>query len=168
MGCHYFCQGFYVFEEIHIFVSIWAQCNSFWDCLSTDACDSVFKVWPKLHISESRIKLLSTFWNSVCILSAHNAFKSCRELTTFMFMHLADAFIKSDLQAIHFCQYVCVPLGIEPKTFLRCLIQCSTTETLDFETEPSFKYINVYSLRVIRCYHNHSLFKELTHLNLSC
>ncbi len=36
------------------------------------------------------------------------------------FMHLADAFIQSDLQciqAIHFfCQYVC-SLGIEPTTF---------------------------------------------------
>ncbi len=38
-------------------------------------------------------------------------------------MHLADAFIQSDLQclciqAIHFyCQYVC-SLGIEPTTFL--------------------------------------------------
>ncbi len=34
-------------------------------------------------------------------------------------MHLADAFIQSDLQyiqAIHFCQFVC-SLGIEPTTF---------------------------------------------------
>ncbi len=36
---------------------------------------------------------------------------------TFTFMHLADAFIQSDLQAIHlFYQYVC-SLGIEPTTF---------------------------------------------------
>ncbi len=38
---------------------------------------------------------------------------------TFTFMHLADAFIQSDLQciqAIHFFQYVC-SLGIEPTTF---------------------------------------------------
>ncbi len=38
---------------------------------------------------------------------------------TFTFMHLADAFIQSDLQciqAIHFCQYAC-SLGIEPTTF---------------------------------------------------
>ncbi len=39
---------------------------------------------------------------------------------TFTFMHLADAFIQSDLhciQAIHFfCLYVC-SLGIEPTTF---------------------------------------------------
>ncbi len=39
---------------------------------------------------------------------------------TFTFMHLADAFIQSDLQ-LHsgytfFCQYVC-SLGIEPTTF---------------------------------------------------
>ncbi len=37
----------------------------------------------------------------------------------FTFMHLADAFIQSNLQciqAIHFCQYVC-SLGIEPTPF---------------------------------------------------
>ncbi len=46
------------------------------------------------------------------------------------FMHLADAFIQSDLQCIqviHFyCLYVCF-LGIEPTTFA-LLTQCSTTE----------------------------------------
>ncbi len=46
-------------------------------------------------------------------------------------MHLADAFIQSDLQPsdsgyIFFCQYVC-SLGIEPTTFA-LLTQCSTTE----------------------------------------
>ncbi len=46
------------------------------------------------------------------------------------FMHLADAFIQSDLQCIqviHFFQYVC-SLGIEPTTFFALLMQCSTTE----------------------------------------
>ncbi len=50
---------------------------------------------------------------------------------TFTFMHLADAFIQSNLQciqAIHFdCLYVC-SLGIEPTTFA-LLTQCSTTES---------------------------------------
>ncbi len=45
-------------------------------------------------------------------------------------MHLADAFIQSNLQciqAIHvYCQYVC-SLGVEPTTFA-LLTQCSTTE----------------------------------------
>ncbi len=47
-------------------------------------------------------------------------------------MHLADAFIQSDLQCIihgytlFFYQYVC-SLGIEPTTFA-LLTQCSTTE----------------------------------------
>ncbi len=46
-------------------------------------------------------------------------------------MHLADAFIQSDLQYIQViqyirCQYVCF-LGIEPTTFA-LLMQCSTTE----------------------------------------
>ncbi len=45
-------------------------------------------------------------------------------------MHLADAFIQSDLQciqAIHFCQYVCVPWELNPQPFA-LLTQCSTTE----------------------------------------
>ncbi len=45
-------------------------------------------------------------------------------------MHLADAFIQSDLQCIKviivFCQYMC-SLGIEPTTFA-LQTQCSTTE----------------------------------------
>ncbi len=45
----------------------------------------------------------------------------------FTFMHLADAFIQSDLQCIQvihfFCQYMC-SLGIEPTTFA-LLTQCS-------------------------------------------
>ncbi len=55
---------------------------------------------------------------------------------TFTFMHLADAFIQSDLQCYScytfFCQYVC-SLGIEPTT-CALLMQCSnhwTTGTLD-------------------------------------
>ncbi len=55
----------------------------------------------------------------------------CEISFTFTFMHLADAFIQSDLQciqAIHFFfyQHVC-SLGIEPTTFA-LLTQCSTTE----------------------------------------
>ncbi len=43
-------------------------------------------------------------------------------------LHLADAFIQSDLHSGYtfFCQYVC-SLGIEPTTFT-LLTQCSTTE----------------------------------------
>ncbi len=45
----------------------------------------------------------------------------------FTFMHLAEAFIQSDLQCIQvihlYCQYVC-SLGIEPTTFA-LLTQCS-------------------------------------------
>ncbi len=47
------------------------------------------------------------------------AIVSCSINLTFTFMHLADAFIQSDLhciQGIHFFQYVC-SLGIEPTTF---------------------------------------------------
>ncbi len=46
-------------------------------------------------------------------------------------MHLADAFIQSDLQCIQvyiYCQYVC-SLGIEPTTFA-LLTQCSTTDNI--------------------------------------
>ncbi len=46
----------------------------------------------------------------------------------YLFMHLADAFIQSDLvhSGYSFFQYVC-SLGIEPTTFA-LLTQCSTTE----------------------------------------
>ncbi len=57
---------------------------------------------------------------------------------TFTFMHLADAFIQSDLQciqAIHFFnQYVC-SLGIEPTTFCS---QCSSTEPQEHNSLPVF------------------------------
>ncbi len=48
---------------------------------------------------------------------------------TFTFMHLADAFIESDLQciqAIHFFS-ICVPWELNPQPFA-LLTQCSTTE----------------------------------------
>ncbi len=54
-------------------------------------------------------------------------FKSSLKTYLFIFMHLADAFIQSDLQCIQvihfFCQYMC-SLGIEPTTFA-LLTQCS-------------------------------------------
>ncbi len=51
---------------------------------------------------------------------------------TFTFMHLADAFIQSDLQciqAIHFFFFIsmCVPWELNPRPFA-LLTQCSTTE----------------------------------------
>ncbi len=60
-------------------------------------------------------------------------------------MHLADAFIQSDLQYIQdihfFCQYVF--LGFEPTTFT-LLTQCSTTEpqehTIDTVTQTNVTY----------------------------
>ncbi len=75
--------------------------------------------------------------NSYSILVAftvvflQSVFTSCSNFYlstfTFTFMHLADAFIQSDLQciqAIHlYCQYVC-SLGIEPTT-IALLTQCS-------------------------------------------
>ncbi len=55
-------------------------------------------------------------------------------LFTFTFMHLADAFIQSDLQCIQAiqCLYAC-SLGIEPTTFA-LLTQCSTTEPQEHRT----------------------------------
>ncbi len=67
--------------------------------------------------------------------------------THFTFMHLADAFIQSDLQciqAIHlYCQYMC-SLGIEPTTFA-LLTQCSTTEPQELcdEVDTTADYIRV-------------------------
>ncbi len=53
---------------------------------------------------------------------------------TFTFMHLADAFIQSDLQciqAIQFFSSMCVPWELNPWPFA-LLTQCSTTEPQDY------------------------------------
>ncbi len=78
--------------------------------------------------------LFLVFYLYLCILSCvvlHIIALSIeRTWLTFTFMHLADAFIQSDLQCIQamhlYCLYVC-SLGIEPTTFA-LLTQCSTTE----------------------------------------
>ncbi len=50
------------------------------------------------------------------------------ELASFTFMHLADAFIQSDLVYSGYTFFVSMcSLGIEPTTFA-LLTQCSTTE----------------------------------------
>lgn len=116
MGCYYFCQDFSAFEEIHIFVFIeFGAMHSV--IVSQKILGFCLRIWPKLGILESRIMLFPTFWNSICILSAYNAFKSC--------------------------------LG----------------NSLGFGTEQSINVFRFKSIRVIRCYHSHSLFKELTHLH---
>ncbi len=46
---------------------------------------------------------------------------------TFTFMHLADDFIQSDIQAIHYFISICVPWESNPQPFV-LLAQCSTTE----------------------------------------
>ncbi len=46
---------------------------------------------------------------------------------TFTFMHLADDFIQSDIQAIHYFISICVPWESNPQPFV-LLTQCSTTE----------------------------------------
>ncbi len=67
-------------------------------------------------------------------------------MDTYILMHLADAFIQSDLQCIihgytFFYQYVC-SLGIEPTTFA-LLTQCSTTES-----QEQYTYIIIYDIYV--------------------
>ncbi len=68
----------------------------------------------------------------------------------FTFMHLADAFIQSDLciQAIHlYCQYVC-SLGIDPTTFA-LLTQCSTTEP--HELLDGNPWVGHLDVNIMRC-----------------
>ncbi len=65
-------------------------------------------------------------------------------------MHLADAFIQSDLQciqAVHlYCQYVC-SLGIEPTTFA-LLTQCSTTEPQEYYIQRDYQKDGASQLRL--------------------
>ncbi len=62
---------------------------------------------------------------------------------TFTFMHLADAFIQSDLVHSGYTYFIsmCVPWELNPQPF-SLLMQCSTTEPqeqmADFETEYVF------------------------------
>ncbi len=66
-------------------------------------------------------------------------------------MHLADAFIRSNLQciqAIHYCQYVC-SLGIEPTTFA-LLTQCSTTEPQEhLEVKPQELWTHAHATGIM-------------------
>ncbi len=60
----------------------------------------------------------------------------------FTFMHLAEAFIQSDLQCIqviHFSISMSVPWESNPQPFM-LLTQCSTTEP----QEQAYQYINIY------------------------
>ncbi len=69
-------------------------------------------------------------------------------------MHLADAFIQSDLQciqAIHFFVIMCVPWELNPQPFA-LLTQCSTTEPQD---QILFTVlVNIYGIR--HCLHTQS------------
>ncbi len=74
-------------------------------------------------------------------------------LLGFTFMHLADAFIQSDLQCIqdiYFCQYVS-SLGIEPTTFraANAMLYHWATETPGFDNIwPRYNYLKIWNLRV--------------------
>ncbi len=64
---------------------------------------------------------------------------------TFTFMHLADAFIQSDLhfQAIHFFFLsMCVPWELNPQPFA-LLTQCSTTEPQEHNRSVLVCYVYV-------------------------
>ncbi len=67
---------------------------------------------------------------------------------TFTFMHLADAFIQSDLQCIQvmhcFCQYMC-SLGIEPTTF------CAANTMLYHWATGTLLFISILGLRPMSC-----------------
>ncbi len=73
------------------------------------------------HCKTVSVMLISDKWNN------STEWQTVSFTLHFTFMHLADAFIQSDLQciqAIHlYCQYAC-SLGIEPTTFA-LLTQCS-------------------------------------------
>ncbi len=86
--------------------------ESVWECVA-----STWRINNSTYLLLYYILFYSFLFYSILLCSAF----------TFTFMHLADAFIQSDLQriqAIHlYCQYMC-SLGIEPTTFA-LLTQCS-------------------------------------------
>ncbi len=75
------------------------------------------------------------------------------------FMHLADAFIKSELQyiqAIHFFISMCVPWELNPQPFA-LLTQCSTTEPQQHKLLKFYLHV-MLKLNIIISYYNFYLF----------
>ncbi len=74
---------------------------------------------------------------------------SIRGYSTFTFMHLADAFIQSDLQCFQaiyvfvFFISMCVPWELNPQPFAQ-LTQCSTTEPQELSIYTLTVYIIVF------------------------
>ncbi len=114
------CTSVYSFDfilKMAIFVNI--KCTNLMDkqkCM----CEFVFSYFSIHRENEN------TFYCQVC-LHIRGLCYSDRNMNagyTFTFMHLADAFIQSDLQYI---QVMHVPWELNPQPFV-LLTQCSTTE----------------------------------------
>ncbi len=77
-------------------------------------------------------------------------------------MHLANAFIQSNVQAIHFCQYVC-SLGIEPTTFraANAMLYHWATGTLPItQVNISILFLRLY-LYISRCSYENQAEKRM-------
>ncbi len=81
--------------------------------------------------------------------------KGSYDAISFTFMHLADAFIQSDLQCfqvIHFFISMCVPWELNPQPFA-LLTQCSTTEPQEhiFPVAQDFKFSFLFGVLQADC-----------------
>ncbi len=90
------------------------------------------------------------------LCSFRRAFKKALLIFTFTFMHLADAFIQSDLQCIQFikkcCQYVCIYPFLFSSSF-------RTNRTpLNYEPSPStYSIYAIYTVEVKPLYNLQNL-----------
>ncbi len=114
------CASVYSFDfilKIVIFVNI--KCKNLTDkqkCL----CEFVFRYFTINRENENKLYCQVCLHIRGICYSDRNMNAGC----TFTFMHLADAFIQSDLQYI---QVMHVPWELNPQPFV-LLTQCSTTE----------------------------------------
>ncbi len=119
----------------------------------------MFHTYCGLYVAFKCICLMSvhmilSLLGKQALCSFRRAFKKALLIFTFTFMHLADAFIQSDLQCIQFikkcCQYVCIYIYIYIHTSFLFSSSFRTNRTpLNYEPSPStYSIYAIYTVEV--------------------
>ncbi len=113
-------------------------------------CDmNEFSVWIIYYILFCILLCFRVKVNSVHLTDHVLAEKKKKILTvymkTFTFMHLADAFIQSNLHCIHAIHFFFVSMCVHWELYFALLTQCSTTEP---QEHISLSLINVHVHRL--------------------
>ncbi len=89
--------------------------------------DSVLVTFDVIFLTAKKIKLVSSMLKQASQSGPQFIDKKNKQTVYIYFYALADAFIQSNLQAIHIFISMCVPWELNPQPFA-LLTQCSTTE----------------------------------------